>query len=312
MNMTELTTTAVELTAAGHSIQVSVWSPTRPTHVMQIFHGLGEHRQRYERFAAFAVAQNVAVVAHDHRGHGPGAKEPGYFADSDGWQRLSDDGLLVTNAIGERFPAIPIVLLGHSMGSYIAQYFAMQHGDRLGALVLSASTWPDKSKLIPGRVIAKIEAWRLGVHGKSALLDKLGFGDFNRPFEPARTALDWLSRDPAEVDAYVDDPLCGGPYSCGLWLDLMGGLTSIASDKALAQIPSDLPLLITGGAHDPVGGKRGMTALAAHYKAAGHENFTIKTYADGRHEMLNETNRNEFSSDILSWILRQLPVEAGR
>jgi alpha-beta hydrolase superfamily lysophospholipase len=264
------------------------------------------------RFAAFAAARDIAVVAHDHRGHGLGATELGYFADSDGWQQLSDDGLLVTDAIAERFPEVPLVLLGHSMGSYIAQYFAMQHGHRLSALVLSASTWPDKSKLIPGRLIAKIEAWRLGVHGKSALLDKLGFGDFNRRFEPARTALDWLSRDPAEVDAYVDDPLCGGPYSCGLWLELMSGLTSIASDKALARIPSDLPLLITGGADDPVGGERGMAALAAHYEAAGHEKLTIRTYLGGRHEMLNETNRDEFSADVVDWIDQQLPAETGR
>jgi alpha-beta hydrolase superfamily lysophospholipase len=309
-----MTAEDIEITAEdGHSIHASVWSPPNSaSRVIQIFHGLGEHRGRYARFAAQAAARNMAVVAHDHRGHGADAAEPGYFADENGWSLLSDDGLQVLKSMKTRFPDAPMVLLGHSMGSYIAQYFSMHHGERLDALVLSASTWPDKSKLIPGRIIAKLESWRLGRRGKSTLLNKLGFGDFNRAFQPARTDLDWLSRDPAEVDAYIADPLCGGPYSCGLWLDLMGGLLSIASDDALKKIPASLPMLLTGGAADPVGGAAGIARLAEHYRATGHDNLDEKIYADGRHEMLNETNREEFVHDLLDWIERQLPVVAGR
>ncbi len=145
-----------------------------------------------------------------------------------------------------------------------------------------------------------------GVRGKSGLLHKLGFGDFNKPFSPARTELDWLSRDDTEVDAYINDPLCGGPYSCGLWIDLMGGLQAIASDRALRQIQPDLPILITGGADDPVGGQQGMTELAMHYAKSGHSRVLTKIYPDGRHEMLNEINRDEFSADLLHWIEQQL------
>jgi alpha-beta hydrolase superfamily lysophospholipase len=265
--MTELHSAPFEIKALdGHRICGMQWRPeTEIRGVIQVFHGLGEHHERYERFAALATARNLAVIAHDHRGHGKHAAELGYFADRRGWQLLTDDGLLVNNMIGDQYAGVPIILLGHSMGSYVAQYFSMQHDYRLTALVLSASTWPSKSKLYPGRALARIEAMRLGMHGKSALLHKLGFGDFNKPFLPCRTELDWLSRDAAEVDAYISDDLCGGPYSCGLWLDLLGGLSAIASDRALQRIRSDLPILLTGGSEDPVGGQRGITELSMHY-----------------------------------------------
>jgi alpha-beta hydrolase superfamily lysophospholipase len=153
---------------------------------------------------------------------------------------------------------------------------------------------------------------RHGIRGKSEFLHKLGFGAFNKSFEPSRTELDWLSRDTAEVDAYVSDPLCGGPYSCGLWLDLMGGLKAIASDHALRQIRDDLPILFTGGADDPVGGQKGITDLVMHYARSGHSSLSTKIYPDGRHEMFNETNRDEFTADVLTWIEAQLLVAIPR
>ena len=197
------------------------------------------------------------------------------------------------------------------MGSYIAQYFSMQHDYRLTALVLSASTWPNKLLLFIGRLVARFEAMRHGIRGKSELLHKLGFGDFNKRFAPARTELDWLSRDVAEVDAYVSDPLCGGPYTCGLWLDLMGGLKAIGSNRALRQIRDDLPVLFTGGADDPVGGQQGITDLVMHYAKSDHNSLTTKIYPEGRHEMFNETNRDEFTADVLNWIEEQLPGVTG-
>lgn len=295
-----------------HVIRGTCWADDgNVVAVIQLFHGLGEHHNRYERFARLATANGYVVVAHDHRGHGVHALELGHFSDRDGWQRLVDDGLQVNDMIGDRYPSVPIVLIGHSMGSYLAQGFSILHDYRLTALVLSASTWPDKAKLFPGKLLAHFEAWRIGRRGKSALLNKLGFGDFNKAFVPARTELDWLSRDEAEVDAYIADPLCGGPYSCGLWLDLMGGLIQIASDRALRRIRTELPVLLTGGADDPVGGESGMSELAMHYTRTGHNRLTVKIYPQGRHEMFNEINRDEFSADLLAWIEKQLPGVTG-
>ena len=208
----------------------------------------------------------------------------------------------VQNFAREQFADLPVVLLGHSMGSYISQVFAMHYGSGLSALLLSASTWTSRLQLLPGRLLAQLEAGRLGVRGKSALLHKLGFGNFNKRFEPARTELDWLSKDEAEVDKYVADALCGGPYSCRLWQDLLGGLFAIASDNEINRIPSDLPIMITGGEQDAVGGDKGMTRLAMHYAQTMHTRLTVKIYAEGRHERLNETNRDEVTADLLDWI----------
>ena len=287
----------------GHEIHMHMWSPeVAAARVIQVLHGLGEHAARYERFAHAAASRGYAVCVHDHRGHGPHTEELGHFADDSGWHLLVADALLVQDYSRERFADAPLVLLGHSMGSYIAQSFAMLYGDRLSALILSASTWPSRLQLLPALAIAHIEAWRLGICGKSALLDKLGFGNFNKRFAPARTEMDWLSRDAAEVDKYIADPLCGGPYSCRLWLDLLRGLIDISSDNALARVPVGLPLLITGGECDPVGGDRGMTRLVMHYAQSGHQRISVKIFPDGRHEMLNESNRDEVTTNWLDWI----------
>ncbi len=188
------------------------------------------------------------------------------------------------------------------MGSFVAQNFAMHYGGRLDALLLSASTWAPKIETLAGNLLARIECWRLGAHRHSALLDKLGFGNFNKPFAPARTELDWLSRDPDEVDTYIADPLCGGPYTAGLWRDLTRGLLKIASDDNVSRVPADLSILITGGEQDPVGGERGMDKLALHYAQTGHGRLTVKIYKEGRHEMLNEINRDQVTADWLNWI----------
>lgn len=285
-----------------HKVPVYLWEPaSEPAGIIQVFHGLGEHSARYGRFAGDATDAGFVVCAHDHRGHGPSAEAKGYFAPDDGWCWLVADGKLVHDFLRSRYPGQPVVLLGHSMGSYIAQSYAMRHGDELAALALSGSTWPSRMLVRFGRLLARFEAWRLGKKGESALLDKLGFGDFNRRFEPARTELDWLSRDDDEVDRYVADPLCGGPYSTGLWLDLLGGLLEVSTNANLRTIPTKLPVLITGGANDPVGGESGMLKLASRYETTGHGTLSKAIYADGRHEMFNETNRDEFTSDLLDW-----------
>lgn len=288
---------------ADYQIRLRIWQPGGEiAGIIQLLHGLGEHVSRYERFAAAANSRGIAVCAHDHRGHGGHGGIAGFFAGTGGWKLVVEDVHIVHQHIREQLPTLPVVMLGHSMGSYIAQTFAMHYGAKLSGLLLSGSMWPQRMKLLPAMLLARIEALRLDRRGRSALLNKLGFGDFNKRFEPARTEMDWLSRDDREVDLYIADPLCGGPYTCGLWIDLLGGLFALGSDAALNRIPADLPILITGGCDDPVGGEDSMTRLLMHYAQTGHQRVTIKLYADGRHEMLNETNRDEVTHDWLEWI----------
>ena len=289
--------------ADEHEIHVQSWLPSRDvTAVIQVLHGLGEHADRYARFAATATHRGYALYVHDHRGHGSRAAQAGYFSDHSGWQCLVEDARRVNLLIRRRHADRVIVLLGHSMGSFLAQTYAMRHGGELSGLILSASTWPSRLQLIPARMLAQLETWRRGRRGTSALLDKLGFGNYNKSFEPARTGFDWLSRDAQEVDKYIADPRCGGPYTCGLWQDLLDGLLELSNEKSLAAIPATLPIMITGGSTDPIGGDTGMSQLAAHYGEAGHQHIKVKIYSGGRHEMLNEINRDQVSRDWLDWI----------
>lgn len=295
----------------GHEIRLQAWQPSEPAaHAIQILHGLGEHADRYARFAGAAVQRGYAVYCHDHRGHGANADQRGYFANADGWSLLAADAQTVHQEIAQRHEGLPITLLGHSMGSYIAQSFVIQHTPQLAGMLLSGSTWPSRALLLPGIALAKLEGFRRGAHQQSALLNRLGFANFNKPFHPARTEFDWLSRDDAEVDRYIADPLCGGPHTIGLWQDLLGGLLEISSDSALQRIAADLPILISGGDADPIGGDKGMTKLLMHYAQTGHQRIRIKLYAGGRHEMLNETNRDEVTADWLDWI--QTTNRSGR
>lgn len=286
------------------SIDCRFWTPKQPDGpaTIQILHGLGEHADRYERFAKAANARGYAVVAHNHRGHGALAARRGSFGAKDGWDLLEADALTVREEIDRRFDERPVVLLGHSMGSFAAQYYAMHYGGRLRAMILSGSGWPSRLSLIPGHLLAWLTATAKGRNKPSEFLDKLGFDGLNKRFEPARTAFDWLSRDETEVDRYANDPLCGGPYTAGLWADFLSGLKQVASDRGLNRIPSDLPILITGGAEDPVGGDDGMGKLMLHYAQTLHSRLTLKIYPGARHEMLNETNRDEVTRDWLDWV----------
>ena len=287
----------------GHAIHLRAWIPTGdPVGAIQLLHGLGEHIMRYDRFATSAVARGYAVFGHDHRGHGDSAGERGYFADEDGWRMIIEDVRVVNDHIRSACGSKGLFLLAHSMGSFIGQTFAMHHGARLSGLLLSGSSWPQRTQLLPGRVLAKLESWRVGKRGHSALINALGFGAFNRGFRPTRTEMDWLTRDEAEVDKYLADPLCGGPFTCGLWMDFLGGLFELGSDRALARIPADLPVLITGGSADPVGGEKGMTRLAMRFMQTAHQRVKLKIYPEGRHEMLNEINREAVTADWLDWL----------
>jgi alpha-beta hydrolase superfamily lysophospholipase len=288
----------------GHRILIDLWFPPDARILVHVMHGLGEHPARYERFARHCNSRDIAVAAHNHRGHGENCPvtELGHYADNDGWNKLIADAALVQAFLRKQLPNLPLILLGHSMGSYIAQSFVMRGEGSASALILSASSFNSRLQLRIGHWIAAIESMRSGKKSKSALLNKMGFGAFNKAFAPNRTDFDWLSRDQEEVDKYVADQLCGGDSSNRLWFDLTGGLLEVTSNKALRKIRSDLPILITGGADDPAGGQEGLTRLHQKYVSTGHSGASLKIYQHGRHEMLNETNRDEFSADLTQWM----------
>ena len=240
---------------AGRNIFVRRWAPEgAPKAAVQISHGLAEHSARYERFARALTNENYVVYASDHRGHGPECppEDLGFFADHNGWRACLDDLAAVADKIGEREGKIPRVFFGHSMGSFLGQTFIAEHGEKLNAAVLSGTAGPPPAILGLGKLIATFERWRLGPKGKSRLVRALMFDELNKPFRPARTRSDWLSRDEKEVDKYVADPLCGFDSTNSLALDLMGALQTLASPEFAARIPKNLPIYLVRGSRDPV------------------------------------------------------------
>jgi alpha-beta hydrolase superfamily lysophospholipase len=277
--------------------------PVRAT--VQLLHGMGEHGARYARVAQALSAEGFAVFAADCRGHGEtaaSAAELGFFAERDGWQALVSDVQALAAHVSELLPGRPRVLLGHSMGSFLALDCLTQFGDTLAAAVLSGSNGGTGATALAFRAVAEVERRRLGARGQSPVLQKLVFGRFNTAFEPAATAFDWLSRDPAEVAKYVADPLCGFVLTAGGFADLAGALARVGRGSVLARIPRDLPIYLFGGELDPVGGRAGIGRLGAELRAAGVERVVERVYPGGRHEMLNETNRDEVTRELCEWL----------
>jgi alpha-beta hydrolase superfamily lysophospholipase len=292
-------------TADGHRIRLTLWQPSAtPAAVVQVLHGLSEHLGRYHRFAEACRARGFAVIGHNHRGHGPHCAPDslGHFADRDGWDKVIADALEVQRFARRGWPDRPLVLFGHSMGSYIAQCAVAHEPAAFSALALSGSTWSDRKQVRAGRWLARLVMLISGGRHASPLLHKLGLEGFNTRFAPTRTEVDWLTRDEVEVDRNVADPLCGFPLSNRMWHDLLGGLLEVTSMRTLRRIPADLPILITGGEEDPVGGRRGMTRLAEAYARTGHRKVTLEVWPRGRHEMLNEVEREAFTAFVLEWI----------
>ena len=290
-------------TEDGKSLLARRWLPDgRPRAIVQIAHGLAEHSARYARLATALSAAGYGAYAEDHRGHGPKAApaDLGHFADERGWGKVVGDLWTMNRLIAKEQPGVPIIFLGHSLGSFLGQDFVAEHSDALAGAVFSGSSGKPPSIATVGRLVARAERLRLGKRGKSQLLVKMWFGAYNKPFEPSRTAFDWLSRDAKEVDAYVADPYCGFPFTTQLAIDALDALPGLLAPGRLARIRKDLPIYIFSGERDPVGAN--IKGLIADLKGAGFARLTTRIYPDARHETLNELNRDEVTRDLIAWL----------
>jgi alpha-beta hydrolase superfamily lysophospholipase len=293
--------------ADGVEVFVRRWAPdVAPRAAVQIAHGLAEHGERYARLAGALTAAGYIVYASDHRGHGrtaARADDLGFFAPARGWDRVIDDLEQVRQRIVREHPDMPLVLIGHSMGSFLAQHLLSEDGVAFAGIVLSGTGGKPSVLAAVGRLIARLERLRLGPRGRSRLLQAFSFGAFNKQFAPARTPFDWLSRDPAEVDKYIADPLCGFAASVQLWIDLLDALGNVTSAARQARIPKRLPIYVIAGSNDPVGGNgKSVQQLLDAYRTAGLEGVAHRFYDGARHELFNETNRDEVTRDLIQWL----------
>lgn len=285
--------------------------------LVQIAHGMAETAGRYERLAEVLTKSGYAVYANDHLGHGRTAGSPdavGKFG-KDSFRRMAENMGQMTGQIRKRYlEQLPLFVMGHSMGSFLTQYYMgtylNQFPNQVQGIILSGSNGSEGAALGAGIALATAEAAIRGDHHRSSLLTGLSFGAYNNKFTPNRTAFDWLSTDPAEVDKYVADPYCGVVFTSGFFRDFFRGLKEIHRPDHLQHIPKDMPVYIFSGEEDPVGGHgKGVRKLIRMYEELGLRNVSSKLYPGGRHEMLNEVNREEVMADLAGWLDEQ--VEKG-
>lgn len=299
-------------TSDGVSLFLHMWSPdTAPRGIVQIVHGLAEHGGRYARFAEALTDAGWAVIADDHRGHGATAHtadEVGHFADDDGWNKAVADVEAIGAYARRKWPGVKLVRFGHSMGSSLTLHALSRFPGSVDAAVLSGPTGVIGPLRKIGLLVTRIERMRLGKRGRSRLLHRMSFGDFNKAFEPARTAFDWLSRDEAEVDKYIHDPKCGFVVTTQHWFDHLIGLGDMVDPANLARIPKSLPVRIIGGSKDPVSkATRQLPALWNRMRSAGMTDVTERIWVDARHELLNDVVRDDVTADVLSWLDEHFP-----
>jgi alpha-beta hydrolase superfamily lysophospholipase len=295
----------------GKEIAYYTWIPRNEIiGVVQIVHGMAEHAMRYDHFAAKLRSKGFAVYALDLRGHGETAAsdaELGYFGPEQGWQRVVDDIFELTEIIKMEHPDTSIFLFGHSMGSLLARTLICYQGEHYTAAILSGTAPHPGIPGYVGRMLARLDVRLTGGAEPNERLDSLSFGSYNKPFAPARTRFDWLSRDEEQVDAYIRDPLCGFVCSSKFFDDLLTGLMFVNSKKSLETVPKQLPLLFISGDKDPVGAMgKGVQKAASLYKKVGLAHIQVKLLPDHRHEILNELDRNEVENFLSDWMTEQL------
>lgn len=293
-------------------IHVNKWVPTqcKLKGVVQIAHGVAEYGKRYEDFAMFLADNGYVVVANDHLGHGQSLIEDSpmvYFGEAESWWHAVDDVEKLRIMTHMDYPELPYFLFGHSMGSFISRSHLIRHGGKLDGCILCGTGFLNGLMIKGGKLVANIEIKRFGRQGYSDMADKLSFGGYNKAFEPNRTEFDWLSANSDNVDEYINDPLCGGRTTLGLFRELLDGLTYVNDRKHIETMSKEQPILFISGAEDPVGEMgKGVKKAYNEFKNSGIKDVEIKLYEGLRHEILNEKEYQMVYDDVLGWLDRHL------
>ena len=278
--------------------------------IVQIAHGIAEHIGRYEDFMAFLAENGFAAVANDHLGHGETSKnnvEKGLFALKNGWTYAVDDMARLHDLMSKEYHDMPYILFGHSMGSFLARTYAIRYPDKFDLLILSGTGHQSKALLFGGCLMADTLCRVKGAGAWGDTLNKVAFGSYCDRIENPRTPCDWLSRDEAVVDRYMADENCGFVCKNGLYRDMMHGIRFIMDPKNLERMDRTKPVYFMSGKEDPVGDYgEGVERAYKAFCDAGCTDVKMKLYPGGRHEMLNEINRDEVYRDILTWINSKL------
>lgn len=288
------------------NIRARYWEPEqKPLAIVQLVHGIAEHVERYDPFAAWLNDQGYLVVAQDHMGHGKTCNDSqpkGYFYK--GWFSAAEDTYALLRSTMERFPEIPYILFGHSMGSFLVRTILAKHPDSgIAGCIICGTGWMPDIVLGAGKLVSGVVCKLGGEDKPSRLLQTMMFGSYNQRIEHHRTDFDWLTRDSRIVDAYISDPDCGFIASAGLVRDMMSGMRYNQKPAALARMDKSLPVFFIAGGEDPVGSYGdGVKIAVQKFKDSGMQNVSCKIYPLCRHEILNELNKEEVFRDIHNWL----------
>lgn len=278
--------------------------------VIQIVHGMVEHVERYDHFARFLASKGYIVCAGDHIGHGKSvAKEADLgILPTNGKEYMLADVHTLRQHVQLLSPeGLPYGIFGHSMGSFVTRAYISRHGEAVAAAVICGTGQQPRLVSKAGNAIARSAAKVKGQHYRSKMLDKIGVGAYAKAVVNPRTAVDWISADPAVVDAYLADPLCGATFSVGGYATLTSLTDEIASPECAAGVPKNLPCLFVSGAEDPVGNNgKGVRAAAVQLQKAGVQTVEVKLYEGMRHEILNERGKAQVYTDVAAWFGKYL------
>lgn len=302
----------------GHSrIHYEIWYPEggQPRAVIQMVHGMCEYIGRYRPFAEFLVAHGFVAAGHDHLGHGLSASPDryGYFGEDLGDQFLVEDVRLMNELLRKRYPDLPILLLGHSMGSFVTRDFVARYGDRIAGYLCLGTAGPNPM-VTAGIKMAEHQIRESGPLSTGDRLTKIAMGGYNSKIPGRRSPYDWLSRETSIVDAYGQDSRCTFTFTAAGYRDMFLILKRISSRRWAERIPKTLPILLAAGDADPVGGYgKGVLKVYKLLVDAGIHRVRLKIYPGARHELLNESNRAEVFADLLDFIescLEEQPSKA--
>ena len=281
-----------------------------PRAVVQIVHGIAEHMERYDEFMQFLASNGILAVGCDHLGHGKSAASPdelGLFAEQDGWSYVLKDIDKLRDKIREEYHDLPYVFFGHSMGSFLTRNYIIDNPHKYDAVIISGTGHQPLPVVLGGYAMASLAVKFSGPRSIGYTLNDVAFGAYNKGFDNPRTKFDWLSRDNAIVDKYIEDPLCGFVATVSLFRDMMGGIKYITNQNNIDRMNKDIPVYFMSGKEDPVGENgAGVTRAYNAFAKAGIKDVFMRLYPGGRHEMLNETNKEDVYRDILNWLDEKL------
>jgi alpha-beta hydrolase superfamily lysophospholipase len=293
-----------------HTLHVISWIPEGEVKaVLQIVHGMVEFIDRYDTFARYLCDQGIAVIGHDHLGHGLTAgcdEDLGYFAAEGGAELLIQDMHLVTEAMIQEYPAVPHMIMGHSMGSFCLRKYLTRYGNQVDGAIIMGTGDMALAAVLAGKTMSAGLIRLKGKRYRSEKLTAMVFGGYLKHIENVRTPMDWLTKDTDIVDAYLHNKYNTFRFTAGAYHDFFEILEYVTRETDIEKIPRELPILLVSGKEDPVGSwGAGPAHLAARYEKLGFQNVTLKLYEGDRHEILNETDREQVEEDLGNWILEQ-------